>query len=404
MVTVRTILTNQIFYFRIFWVLLALLLCSLPPVSADIELPPEVRLLILEKLDIPSILSLGATHKSWYSLLDESSIQRLFRQAVVRSNQDKLIRYQKIIAAGLDGSCGIQHNGLVKCGGPRQGLIRTLPSFLGPVKKISMRKQHACVVTEMNSAECWGANSHGEINRPVMLRGNTLEISAGWSHTCGIDLKGHLHCWGNNEKGQTQIPSDLGTVNEVSAGNTHTCVRETDGQARCWGDEENSQLIRPPSDLGPVLTISAGDLDTCAIKVDGTLACWGMNRGQELDFSPDLKNVNAVSVGPQHTCILKNHHQVECRGDNTYGQLNVPAMIQGQAMAITTGWRHTCATRIDGINLCWGDYHSYQDFAFPFATRAKKADFKLLSLDVFFKKPCTSPAEIENLDGFCQLF
>ena len=43
--------------------------------------------------------------------------------------------------------------------------------------------------------------------------------------------------------------------------------------------------------------------------------------------------------------------ELACWGDNAYGQTNAPA---GRYVHVTSGDRHSCAIREDGMRTCWG--------------------------------------------------
>jgi alpha-tubulin suppressor-like RCC1 family protein len=72
----------------------------------------------------------------------------------------------------------------------------------------------------------------------------------------------------------------------------------------------------------------------------------------------------AVSAGPQHTCVIRKDHTAWCWGRNTDGQLGngttvdseSPVRVAGAFLAIAAGGRHTCAIADDRERSvwCWG--------------------------------------------------
>ena len=76
----------------------------------------------------------------------------------------------------------------------------------------------------------------------------------------------------------------------------------------------------------------------------------------------------------RHTCALSVDDSAVCWGDNWFGQTDVPdsadapsklsiwdrirlghlSSRNGAFKAISAGWRHSCAIRMDGTLLCWG--------------------------------------------------
>jgi len=77
-----------------------------------------------------------------------------------------------------------------------------------------------------------------------------------------------------------------------------------------------------------------------------------------------LPNVNTVSIGAGHLCVLLRDGTVKCSGDNSLGQLgntsptgsggivSIPGV--GPATAVSTGALHSCAVRVDTSVVCWG--------------------------------------------------
>jgi alpha-tubulin suppressor-like RCC1 family protein len=104
--------------------------------------------------------------------------------------------------------------------------------------------------------------------------------------------------------------------------------------------------------------------------------CWGANdRGQLGDGTqmdrprpvvvPGLSDAVRISAGDAHTCAIRMSGDVVCWGDNTSGQLGVPksddkrlapTKVNGISgpIAIAAGGAHTCALMSSGQVLCWG--------------------------------------------------
>lgn len=119
--------------------------------------------------------------------------------------------------------------------------------------------------------------------------------------------------------------------------------------------------------------LAAGYGHSCAVVRD-QVECWGDNSYGQLGDGTQIarhKPVQAktrngavsVSVGAQHSCALIDWG-VYCWGDNTYGQLGVPNLAKTGipvsipgfdrgVTALATGHFHTCANR-GGATYCWG--------------------------------------------------
>ena len=96
------------------------------------------------------------------------------------------------------------------------------------------------------------------------------------------------------------------------------------------------------------IQISAGGDYTC-ILVKGQVNCWGDNDYGETKV-PALKNPKMVSAGGVHTCALDDEG-VKCWGWNKEGQTRVPALKNPKM--VTAGNWHTCALDDEGVK-CWG--------------------------------------------------
>ncbi len=155
---------------------------------------------------------------------------------------------------------------------------------------------------------------------------------------------------GNGGTTDTTTPtltSSLGmgrTAVAISSGYFHTCVILDNGDVSCWGSSGDGQLgnggtadrATPTltSSLGTgrtAMALSSGGTHTCAILDNGSVSCWGQggagrlgNGGTADKTTPTLTN----SLGTGRT-----------------------------AVAISSGFRHTCATIDNGSISCWGRNH-----------------------------------------------
>lgn len=136
---------------------------------------------------------------------------------------------------------------------------------------------------------------------------------------------------------------------EFALGVRHTCVRTESGVVRCWGENLHGQLGR-------------GDTEN--------IACAAASIGVELG-----EPATAIVAGGLHSCALLESGKIRCWGNNAKGQVGLAGLtvgdtqtpldagavdIGGLALALTAGLRHTCALRLDGGVICWGDNDSGQ--------------------------------------------
>jgi alpha-tubulin suppressor-like RCC1 family protein len=276
---------------------------------------------------------------------------------------------------------------------------------------ISVGWAHACGITALGAAQCWGDNRAGQLGNgtvlnssvPVQVAGLTsgvVHISAGRWHTCAVTVDGAVFCWGDNSYGElgdgtttsrtTPVPvSGIPQKGaEVAAGLTHTCAIVSN-KVYCWGDNSYGELGRATPGqsstplevkglIGAARGISAGYGFTCFAPASGRAACWGLGGSGQLgngyyasSASPvQVTGASAltgqISAGFQHACLAGTDASIQCWGDNSAEQLgigqyggSVPALtpVAGAPTGfsqISAGFQHSCALRNDGRAFCWG--------------------------------------------------
>ncbi|MGM0557116.1 MAG: protein kinase domain-containing protein [Myxococcota bacterium] len=248
---------------------------------------------------------------------------------------------------------------------------------------------HVCVILVDDTLKCWGSSKFGQLGYghtntigddeypamigPVQIGGKPQAVSAGKFNTCVLLDDGALRCWGWNSVGQLGLghtndvgddeiptavdPIDVGApVEQVSVGRRHVCALVEDGNVRCWGWNNKGQLgygytdnigdDETPASAGdvelsaPAVQVAAGGLHSCALLLSGEVQCWGDNKFGQLGYghkrnvgdSAAPKSVGtvyldeaalAVSAGSYHTCAILQSGKVRCWGFNTDGQLGL---------------------------------------------------------------------------------
>jgi cysteine-rich repeat protein len=273
--------------------------------------------------------------------------------------------------------------------------------------------QHTCSIKAADgSVWCWGYNGYGQLGDNtttarelpvrVTLPAAAVSVDTGYQHTCAALANGTAWCWGRGDYGRlgngatadAHVPvqvSGLTTAAAVTCGELHSCARLTDGTARCWGEGANGRLGNGTTTdsttpvtvtgLAGVAQIEAGQNFNCARLTDGTLRCWGyggygrLGNGATADaLTPVTVNATVGAKADRalsahlgvHTCSIKAADgSIWCWGENGYGQLGdgtttdrlapVRAGSLTGAVALTTGYQHTCAVLASGAVWCWGN-------------------------------------------------
>lgn len=102
----------------------------------------------------------------------------------------------------------------------------------------------------------------------------------------------------------------------------------------------------------PVPQISAGATHSCSVEELSGVFCWGDNSNGQLDV-PAMSNPVMVAAGDQFSCALANS-TVYCWGENAAKVNDAPVGPLANASEIVAGDNHACVLYSGGV-LCWGD-------------------------------------------------
>ncbi|MGA8539971.1 MAG: hypothetical protein WB566_10755 [Terriglobales bacterium] len=316
-----------------------------------------------------------------------------------------------VLAGGTVECWGYNGEGQLGNNSTTSSLVPVAVSNLSGVTAITAGADHSCALLANGTVECWGNNGDGQLgngsttesNVPVAVSnlGGATAIAAGGDHTCALLSNGTVECWGFNSAGQlgngsnteSNVPvavSNLSGATAIAAGGSHSCALLANGTAECWGygafgqlgNGNTSDLPVAVSNLSGAAGIAAGGYHTCALLANGTVQCWGVNDVGELgndnlavtQSSTPLTvignvvpgaGVKHLASGDSHTCALISDGTVQCWGYNGAGQLGngslnssstpvAVAGLSGPAIAIATGYQHSCALLAGGTMQCWG--------------------------------------------------
>lgn len=278
--------------------------------------------------------------------------------------------------------------------------------------RVASKYQHTCVINEASTVQCWGKGEWGMLghgapgnrNHAVAVVGldSAVAISAGRIHTCAVTPSGVAKCWGLGDLhvgqpyGEIYVPTPIpgldSGVLEIAAGGNNTCALTSAGAVKClgvndWGQLGNGEI--PGSGVPGVvsgmgsgmLAVRTGERFSCAIGSGGGVRCWGYNEqgqigngstggGVRIPVQPIGlgSGVAALDVNTHHACTVMGDGKVRCWGRNYSGEIGhggnagtsvyvtTPTQVSGinNAIAVATGYRHTCALLATGAVKCWG--------------------------------------------------
>ena len=260
----------------------------------------------------------------------------------------------------------------------RGGTVDPLPTDSVPfdgsrLSSISSGKYHTCGIRQDGTVHCFGLDGLGQSSPP---EGEFLSVSAGGNHSCGVKADAKIVCWGSSA---VPSPPAINKFSSVSSGDVHSCgvtPKPESGytEAICWGvpgngrtDDRQALYIRQFGyrDTYNVETVSIGLNHNCLLDDNGGIICWGSNESGQLIGGSDAK---AVSAGGEHTCRLHRDGTVTCSGGDASGQSTPPTVPEGDFdqepytyTTVNAGGAHTCAingdgnaTQMKGTVRCWG--------------------------------------------------
>lgn len=227
------------------------------------------------------------------------------------------------------------------------------------IVRFEASRGHMCGLDPSGQLFCAGSNDYGELGRgfeslseaegPVALPSGILDFGVGDSLTCAVLADKSLKCWGFDfASGSTPDDKNLvpvgipgfetETFEKVIAGGNGgkwACALRTNGKVACFGvqgvDPATGGLVRyreiplsaPATRLFRRLTIHQGQSEgNCATLKNGKVECWR--------FGPDMPaaipgldghDVQDLSLGFWHNCVVNRLGLLRCWGSNNYGEL-----------------------------------------------------------------------------------
>jgi len=205
---------------------------------------------------------------------------------------------------------------------------------------IATGTDHVLALSSTGLVYSWGNGQQGQLGRRIiprrMLNGlspekvdnfkDKIRVGAGSYHSFAIDQDGKAYGWGLNNYGQAgqesskvdMVPSiepinglkDL-EIKDVQGGEHHSVALTKDGKVYTWGRSDSHQL-----GLGYVdePKKEQKDADQQKAEEDASLSTGHKKAIRHVNLVPSLSNIDAISVGSNHTLALTRTGEVYAWG------------------------------------------------------------------------------------------
>ena len=256
--------------------------------------------------------------------------------------------------------------------------------------------QNTCTLASSGNVHCWGRGSwvgdstleDRSVPVDLGLSAGVSKLASSWIHTCALTVDGRVLCWGGAGGGlgdgvdrdyrdEAITPNFTGAFPEgryavdLAVATHGTCALLDNGSVSCWDDNDTP---REGFVFGPGIKAIALHSDpwyedrtgrVCATLDNNSMPCWRPSGYGAMDWIEPAPE--AITIGPDHVCILDEYGVMACRGSNNNGQLGDGTLwdkieftpVKGlpnneTVVAMSTGESNTCAVVASGDAYCWG--------------------------------------------------
>ena len=150
------------------------------------------------------------------------------------------------------------------------------------------------------------------------------------------------------------IANDYGTNTSSSAYLTVAQSMVVEFWPRVLGSPLPTNDYTAPLYGGDLSALAVGAFHTLALRTDGTVLAWGDNSYGQINVPAGLSNVTAIADGDNFCLTLKSDGTIVGWGDNGYGQASSPPGLSN-VVAISAGPMHSLALKSDGTVMGWGN-------------------------------------------------
>lgn len=175
---------------------------------------------------------------------------------------------------------------------------------------------------------------------------------------CGSRSDGSVECWGHDSTGVTHVPSNARVLN-VHWDGTLWCGTTVGDGSICsgWDGGYGHTHVAASVWSAQRADTSIGLSHSCSVLADQSIECItassiGAGPGPILDPAVPEGKFKAVAVGIGYSCALRLDGSPVCWGDDASGETSPPQDARYTALAL--GSHHSCGLRADGTPECWG--------------------------------------------------
>ena len=192
-----------------------------------------------------------------------------------------------------------------------------------------------------------------ELDRPEFT-----SASGANSGGCGSRADGSVECWGYDWTGEAHVPTSA-RVLDVYWDGTLWCGTTVDRDRICsgWDGGYGHTHVAASVSSARRMDTSIGLYHSCALLADQSIECITASFVSTADgplLDPDVPEgkFKAVAVGIGYSCALRLGGSPVCWGDDGSGETSPPQNARYTALAL--GALHSCGLHADGTPECWG--------------------------------------------------
>ncbi|KAK9077941.1 hypothetical protein SSX86_001998 [Deinandra increscens subsp. villosa] len=201
--------------------------------------------------------------------------------------------------------------------------------------------------------QCWRNSQVFDVYSDISFE----SIAGGRDLFCGVRSGGSsLVCWNPNLIPKRLYYNETVLLSKLVIGDTQICAitNSTGLNVNCWRDREEFSTLN-----ARIRSISSGLGFNCGVPSNNTdgIICFGTNSELASSIQGEFTNFRMlnIAVGGNHACGVNSTGILICRGENNFGQIDVPNHLPFEFSTLALGLNHSCALRrLNNTVICWG--------------------------------------------------